>query len=263
MKTYALGKVWGGALVYTNEHRDDVMRAMATYQESGQLDRHSALLSYMGINNNTLYVILAYMNGVEKPAAFEPFYQIPNIFDGTRMRDNLTDLISEDIDRVVPRWAFGATTFLLDSDTYVDVARIAQNATANLATINGGSMVLMPQPISSSMITESTSRGANPMTVNLKNTAQMWLCINMGWNLESDDSRIGEIMMDTLSRIETLTKSRSLYHEFVFLNDAYMDQDPLRSYGLNTYRKLLRIRRTADPSGFFQQRLAGGFKLGA
>ena len=99
------------------------------------------------------------------------------------------------------------------------------------------------------------------MTVNLKNTAQMWLCINIGWNLESDDDRIGDLMMDTLSRIETLTKSRGLYHEFIFLNDAYFTQDPLRSYGMNTYRKLKRISRAADASSIFQRRVPGGFKL--
>lgn len=261
MKTYPLGRIWGGALVYTSDRRDDVMQAVAAYQYSGQLDRRSAILSYMGINNNTLYVILAYMDAVERPAAFEPFYQIPNIFDGTRIRENLTELITEDVDRVVPRWTYGATSFLLDNSTYVDVARVAYNATANLATINGGTMVLMPQPISVSMIVESKSRGASPMTSNLSHHAQMWLGINMGWNMESDDARIRNILMNTISDIENLTKSRGLYQQFVFLNDAHDSQDPLRSYGPNTYQDLKRISETIDPERIFQNLLPAGFKI--
>jgi hypothetical protein len=263
MRTYALGKVWGGAMIYTNQYRDDVMSAFATYQNYGQLDPKSALISYMGISNDTLYVILAYLDAVERPESFAPFYDIPCIYDGTRMHDNFTDLIREDVDRVVPRWTYGATTLFLDNTTYVDIARITQEQSTQLSALNGGSMVLMPQPISESMIEESISRGENPMTQNLVKKPQMWFCINMGWNLESDDVRVGEIMMDTLKRIETLTKGRSLYHEFIFPNDAYTTQDPLRSFGMNTYRKLQRISRTVDPEGIFQHRLPGGFKLGA
>jgi hypothetical protein len=176
LRTYAVAKVWGGALIYTNDHRDEIMRAFATYQQSGQLDTKSALLSYMGITNNTNYVILVYLDEIERPTAFKPFFDISIIFDGTHMHDNFTDIISEQVDRVVPRWTLGATTYYLDEVTNVDVGRIAQNASALLSSINGGSMVLMPEPISQSMVTESTSRGASPMVSSLNATAQMWLC---------------------------------------------------------------------------------------
>lgn len=263
MRTYPLGKVWGGALVYTNDYRDDLMRAFATYQKEGQLDRKSALLSYMGISNNTIYVILAYLDEVEKPAAFKPFYDIPSTFDGTSMHNNLTDLMSQDVDRVVPRWTYGASTLFLDSDTYVDVAKIAQNATSRLATINGGSIVLQPQPISASMVEESLKRGTSPLTDNMQKRPQLWLELNIGWNLESDDAKVGQILQDTLAQVEQLTKSRKLYSEFLFPNDAYSSQDPMRNLGQNTYRKLKRIARTYDPAGIFQTRLPGGFKLRA
>lgn len=103
LRTYPLGKVWGGTLVYTNDYRDQLMQAFATYQSSGQLDTKSALLAYLGINNNTAYVTLMYLDAVERPAAFKPFYDIPSVFDSTRIRDNFSAVISEEVDRVVPR----------------------------------------------------------------------------------------------------------------------------------------------------------------
>lgn len=262
MKTFPLEKVWGGALVFTNDHRDDIMRAFSTYQDSGQHDAKSAVLPYMGLNNDTTYVILVYLDEVEKPEAFRPFYDIPSIYDGTRVYDNYMDLISEEINLVVPRWTYGATTFLQDEQLYIDVARIAQNATSRLSSINGGTLVLQPQPISTAMINNSLARGTSPLTAGLENKAQIWLDINVGWNFEADDSRVGEILKDILTQIEKLAKSRQLYSEFIFPNDAYLSQDPLRSFGMNTYRKLKRIARTYDPEGIFQSRLAGGFKLG-
>jgi hypothetical protein len=237
------------------------MRAFATYQQSGQLDTKSALLSYMGITNNINYVLLVYLDEIERPTAFKPFFDIPIIFDGAHMHDNFTDLISEQVDRVVPRWTLGATTYYLDEATYVDVGRIVQNASALLSSINGGSMVLMPQSTSQSMVTESTSRGTSPIVSSLNATAQMWLCVNMGWNFAEDDAKIEAILVDTLKQIEDLTKARKLYHEFVFANDAHCTQYVPRRYGQNVFRKLLWVSRVVDPTGFFQKNVPGGFKL--
>lgn len=262
MRTFPLEKVWGGALVFTNDDRDDILRALSTYQNSGQLDAKSAVLLYMGLNNDTTYIILVYLDEVEKPEAFQPFYDIPSIYDGTRVYDSFMDLISEDLNLVVPRWTYGAITFLQDEQLYIDVAKIAQNATLRLSSINGGSLVFQPQPISTAMLNNSLTRGTSPLTASLENKAQIWLELDFGWNYKSDDSRMGEILEETLAQIEKLAKLRRLHSEFIFLNDAYLSQDPLRSFGTNTFRKLKRIARTYDPMGIFQSRLAGGFKLG-
>lgn len=81
------------------------MEAFATYQTSGQLDRKSALLSYMGINNDTMYLTLAYFDDVDQPEAFQPFYNIPYTFSSIGKQANFSSLISQQIDLVVPRFA--------------------------------------------------------------------------------------------------------------------------------------------------------------
>jgi hypothetical protein len=107
LKTYPLGKVWGGTIVYTGEFRDELMQAFATYQKIGQLDKRSAVLSYLAINNATAYVSLMYLDAVERPTAFEPFYNISKatvIADTTSIRDSFSSVFDEDINRVVPRF---------------------------------------------------------------------------------------------------------------------------------------------------------------
>ncbi|OAL43510.1 bifunctional solanapyrone synthase [Pyrenochaeta sp. DS3sAY3a] len=262
LKTYPLGKVWGGTIVYYGEFRDQLMEAFATYQQSGQLDKKSAVLSYLAINNATAYVSLAYLEPVDRPEVFAPFYNISGamiVADTTAIRDSFSSLFSEDINRVVPRWTFAATTFYLDSKTYKDAAEIAQEATKKLANVNGATMVLMPQPISRSMVQASRASGQSPFTVT--DREQMWFCINMGWNLESDDEAVGNILMETLDAIDTMTKQRGLYDRFIFPNDAYHRQDPLRSFGQNAYRKMRGIANTYDPDRIFQRQVPGGFKL--
>jgi hypothetical protein len=111
LKTHPLGKVWGGTIVYYGEFRDELMKAFATYQQHGQLDQKSAILSYLAINNATAYVSLAYMDAVERPSVFAPFYNISGatiVADTTAIRDSYSSLFEQDIDRVVPRFVLCA-----------------------------------------------------------------------------------------------------------------------------------------------------------
>ncbi|KAF2265021.1 bifunctional solanapyrone synthase [Lojkania enalia] len=263
LATYPMGKVWGGTLVYTNDHRDAVMRAYAAYQKDGQLDTNSGLLSYMAISNNTYFINFAYLDGVERPKAFQPFYNIPTVADMTALYDNFTELLKPTLPLGVPRWAEGETTFLLDEDLYVDVAALCQNISDGMgAGIQGWTMILMPQPIAKSMITESWKIGSNPMAKNLKEEAQMWFAINIGWMLAEDDAKVTAAMTDILSQIDALAKSRGLHHPFIFANDASEAQDPFQSYGDDVLEILRMVRFDVDPTGFFQTNLPGGYKLG-
>ncbi|KAL6702551.1 hypothetical protein ACN47E_001548 [Coniothyrium glycines] len=262
LKTYPLGKVWGGTIVYYGAFRDELMRAFAIYQRQGQLDQNSAVLSYLAINNATAYVSLAYTAPVERPAVFAPFYNISGatiVADTTGIKDNYSSLFDQDIDRVVPRWTFGATTFYLDEKTYMDAAKIAQDAVQRLSAVNGATLVLMPQPISRSMVQKSRANGDTPFAVH--DREQMWFCINVGWNLKADDEAVGQVLMDIIGAIETMTKQRGLYDPFIFSNDAYRTQDPLRSYGMNTLRKMRGTADKYDPDRIFQTRVPGGFKV--
>lgn len=102
------------------------MEAFATYQQSGQLDKKSAILSYLAINNATAYVSLMYLEPVDRPDVFAPFYNISGamiVADTTAIRDSFSSVFSEDINRVVPRCVMCGLhpAFVLLTQTQVDV----------------------------------------------------------------------------------------------------------------------------------------------
>lgn len=103
LKTYSVGKVWGGSIIYSGNHLDDLLRAFATYQEVGQLDTNSALQSDMAITNDTLILTLVYFGAVERPKAFQPFFDIPPLADNTQLFDDLSELVNQQADAVLPR----------------------------------------------------------------------------------------------------------------------------------------------------------------
>jgi hypothetical protein len=86
-------------------------------------------------------------------------------------------------------------------------------------------------------------------------------CINFGWVYASDDAAVGKILVDTLRAIDVLTKQRGLYDPFIFSNDAYSTQDPLRSYGTNILRRMRGVADKYDPQRAFQIQVPGGFKV--
>lgn len=237
------------------------MRAFAEYQTDGQLDKKSALMSYVGVNNDTIIIAFAYLDEANRPEAFAPFYKIPSLADTTGPKNSFAELLEIEASLGPTRWSSTGTTFFLNAAAYVDVARIAQIVSMALKSINGGTMLLLPQLISKSMITESINRGGSPLTAGLKEREQTWLAILVGWNFAADDAKVADIMKNTVYEIEKYTTKAGLYDEFLFLSDAAGTQNPLRRYGMNTFRRLRRIRREVDPNGVFQTLMPGGFKL--
>ncbi|KAF2233370.1 FAD-binding domain-containing protein [Viridothelium virens] len=261
LKTYPSGKAWGGLVVYNNSYQDQYMSALEAYQKQGQVnDTSTALLTYLAINNQTIFATYVSFGDEVKPSAFQPFYDIPVVEDSTALYDSFIDLANNvQINYAVPRWAWGSTTLYLDEQAYVDLGHISTNESLKVRGIEGGSYVLMPQPISTSMITPSQKTGGNAL--GLTPRPQMWFSLNIGYELASDDDKVNKIMEESIAELETLTKARGLYDEFIFLNDAAPSQSPIRGYGADNYKKLEAVSQKYDPSGMFQHQVPGGFKI--
>lgn len=54
---------------------------------------------------------------------------------------------------------------------------------------------------------------------------------------------------------------KGLLLDFVFMNDATWDQDPISSYGEDSVAELMRVSREYDSAQFFQKLQADGFLL--
>ncbi|KAE8151805.1 bifunctional solanapyrone synthase [Aspergillus avenaceus] len=258
-RTVPLGKVWGGRILYSGNSSKAFMAAVAEYQQSGQFDNKTAILPYLGLNNDTIICTLAYMDEVERPDAFKPFYDIPAVQDETQMYDNFTALATIEVPSVVPRWTYMTTTILLDNQTYVDTIDIVSQSNAAIKQITGGSLVIMAQPISKSMVDASRAIGGDPM--NVTPAAQMWFTLNIGWSLAADDEKVYQILTDAMARVEEYTKAHQVHDPFIFLNDAFSSQNPFAGYGEESYSRLRAASSAYDPRGVFQRLVPGGFKL--
>ncbi|KAL8804031.1 MAG: hypothetical protein Q9182_002822 [Xanthomendoza sp. 2 TL-2023] len=260
-KAYPMGAVWGGVRVWNASQFDAVSDAFAEYQREGQLDTKSSVIPDLVPTNGTLYITLIYFGPVTtRPKAFDAFYRIPAVADDSGPRPNFLSLISVGPDQVVPRFSYGFSSLYLDNSTiYRDVLRLCAKQGEKLKRVNGGTQVLIPQPISKTMVDFAQTSGGRPQT--LQSRAQLWMNMSWGWNLAKDDAYVYALIKETYEMVDKLTKSRSLYDPYIFLNDAAPEQKVLRSYGKESFERMKEISRKYDPTQMFQKQVPGGFKL--
>nr|D7UQ40.1 RecName: Full=Bifunctional solanapyrone synthase; AltName: Full=FAD-dependent monooxygenase sol5; AltName: Full=Prosolanapyrone-II oxidase; AltName: Full=Prosolanapyrone-III cycloisomerase; AltName: Full=Solanapyrone biosynthesis protein 5; Flags: Precursor [Alternaria solani]BAJ09785.1 oxidase/Diels-Alderase [Alternaria solani] len=258
-RTYPLGKIWGGSMIFPGNASAQFMAALADYQAKGQLDKKSAILPYVGLIADAVVAQFSYLEPVERPEAFEAFYDIPVIQDLTQVWDTFAAMVTAPIPYNMTRFSYATTDLLYDKEAYLEIERICHKYIPRMRKLEGGDIMLMPQPISVSMVGEARARGSDPMGV--ADQPQLWFVVSSGWNLAQDDAEAESIMLDALAEVEEYTKSRALHLPFYFLNDAFSTQMPLQSYGAVTYGKLQAASRKYDPTRVFQELVPGGFKL--
>ncbi|KAL8704810.1 MAG: hypothetical protein Q9201_002042 [Fulgogasparrea decipioides] len=260
-KAYPMGAVWGGLRVWNATQLDAVSDAFAEYQRVGQLDTKSSVIPDLVTTNGTLFITLIYFGPITSPpAAFKPFYDIPAVSDNSGPHPNFLDLISVGPPQVVPRFSYGFSNLYLDnSTTYRDVMRLCAQQGEKMKRVNGGTQVLIPQPISKTMIDVAKRTGGRPQ--GLRSRAQLWMNMSWGWNLAKDDAYVYALIKETYEKVDALTKQRGLYDPYIFLNDAFPDQKVLRSYGADKFNRMVAVSKKYDPRGMFQTQVPGGFKL--
>jgi hypothetical protein len=78
---------------------------------------------------------------------------------------------------------------------------------------------------------------------------------------ETDRAVAQTLLGEFVESVEEFAREMGGHEEFVDLNYADASQDPLRSYGEENVRFIRQVAEKHDPSGVFQERFPGGFKI--
>ena len=76
-------------------------------------------------------------------------------------------------------------------------------------------------------------------------------------------SLIAGKLRDAVAEMEAYAKSKDQYNPYLYINYANPEQNPLAAYGSGNVDFLAKTARKYDPSGYFQTRVAGAFKVSA
>ncbi|MCJ1383197.1 hypothetical protein MMC17_006310 [Xylographa soralifera] len=262
INTYPIHLVWGGIKEYSLEYLPALFDAMLKYQSNPNKDPYANIMMQAATTNSSIGGILnmVYLKPVENPAAFEPFYSLPVIYDTTKIQ-TLTEMMSGQIVPAIPRWDWHATSFLPDAELYQEIANITTTAPElkQIESLTSGTLTLGVQPISASVAQAGMARGGNALGLEAVN--QNWFVLDVGWNDPSGDKIAHDATASIKAKIEAASIERGKYIEYIFMNDASYSQDVIGHYGWANVERLRAVQKKYDPDLVFDKLVNGGFKV--
>jgi hypothetical protein len=121
------------------------------------------------------------------------------------------------------------------------------------------SLTFQPLPPQSSTPTSANSLGFLPDSH--KETAHVLLLLPNYWSSPKHTSAIERAAQDAITAVDELTAARGFRVRFRYMNYASKWQDPITAYGSDVVEQMWRVSGKYDPTGVFQMKTPGGFRL--
>ncbi|KAL1979197.1 hypothetical protein VTN96DRAFT_6519 [Rasamsonia emersonii] len=262
-RTLPIDKMWFEARLYTRDKNQQLLNALVAYQEMASNDSKANIVYQLSENTTApqSFVGFLYLDPVEYPSVFSPFYDIPhtvNMIDSTI--GTLADLSSMYNDPQYPqtppsRDYVVSLPHRVDNATYQEsyaaFTTYAEQAFAAGWTMNYGS-----QPISTNAVQASSDTPLNLTLVD-----QDWVHVTIEWYSAEDDAQAMGLIRSMGQSIAMSASQHGSDLAYRFMNDAYDGQAVLSSYGAGNMEKLWKISQAYDPEGVFQRLQNGGWLL--
>lgn len=120
--------------------------------------------------------------------------------------------------------------------------------------------VAMFQPLAPSYAREGLKRGGNVLGLDLFGETRIMTII---W-LQVKPEYVGaakKLVQTWYDEFRAFAESVDRDSDWVYLNYAYASQDPISGYGKTNVDKIRAAAAKYDPTGVFQTRVPGGFKI--
>lgn len=109
--------------------------------------------------------------------------------------------------------------------------------------------------------TNSTMRGGNVLGMERYSENFIMYQSYLSWSEAKDDELFIGLGKMLTNGIQKFAAERGTAVEYLYLNYADEDQDPLSAYGADKVVFMKKVAEKYDPSGVYQTLLPGGFKI--
>jgi FAD/FMN-containing dehydrogenase len=263
LRTYPIYHCWGGVMVFTPDQTPNVFQALHQYQTTPDKDLYANLIVNLIPTNNTDLLTLIYLKPVEHPAAYAPLYALTPVFQDTGFR-TLHQIMALFPPAVLPRWTWYVKGFTPDPSLYTELATIFSSAPeiADMGALQGGTLVAAVQPISANAVL--AGRASNAGTGNalgLQAVNQTWLIVTGGWYNAEDDAKAITAVRSIWEKVGAAADAAGATIEYLFMNDANIEQPVIASYGKENVKRLQSVRQEYDPELVFHKLVPGAQKV--
>lgn len=265
LPAFKQGNMWGGALYFAATTYAEIVDSLYTFASSTDPDPNAHLIAATAnspagpVNVVNVY----YAKPIPNPPSLAPFTAIQPQLAQTLREDSLLGFAKEQSEFSTngDRQLFFTTTIKLDKQLLLDLSELFNKAIESIKTVPGLTMSMVFQPLTKHMLQQSALKGPNVLGLLPERGPLLITLLNSVHANAGDDTKVITAATSLLSQIEVLAEQRGLGERYRFLNYAYKSENPIESYGPDNVSFLQAVSKKYDPSGFFQTRVPGGFKL--
>ncbi|KAI4212981.1 MAG: hypothetical protein LQ351_004325 [Letrouitia transgressa] len=270
------GPLWGGTALYNITKREQLqphLKALNAFTNSIAQDPYGSLIlvwSYLPQTKqysfNNLY---EYTRPVTDPKIFPPPFKdfaptspVGPPATNTLRIAGLANLTGElDAPRDL-RNIYATITFTNDLKVLSKVTDLVQGIfTKTLRNPFYTYYSIQYQPLPASFASHSVERGGNVLGLERYKDNNIIFLLNVAWQDAKYDAEARRLADETINTLTKYTRSVGALKDFVYLNYADINQDPIRGYGSASVAKLKAASKKYDPGQVFQKLVPGGFKL--
>ncbi|KAL4904111.1 hypothetical protein BDW74DRAFT_168558 [Aspergillus multicolor] len=270
VRAFKQGPLWGGLIGHSASTVPAQSNALLNFTSNLVNDGHAQLVTIWQHNgkSNTSFAAsgLQYTLGTENAPIFEDFLDLPRTFSSLRVTD-IYDLMMETAPPPGRRAIF--LTLTVKNNLRVLEYIHALHNKAHVAVRGAGvqsedwDVIIFMQPFPALLANASQEPGnANVLGLErMSGQDHLVFMLFLDWQDEADDALFYDLGYGVIDKVKAYTQDIGVDSDYIYMNYAGRDQNPLRGYGDENLEFLRAVARKYDPFGVFQRQVPGGFKI--
>lgn len=154
-------------------------------------------------------------------------------------------------------------SFQIDLATLQETARLYKILITELQAKASGQwrVSCLHQVWSTSYTANITAKGGNVLGMDRYKENFIMYQSYLSWSEPKDDQLFIDLGLMLTNGIQKFAISKGTAVDYLYLNYADKDQNPLLAYGAKNVEFMKTVAKKYDPSGVYQKLLPGGFKI--
>jgi hypothetical protein len=164
---------------------------------------------------------------------------------------------------VFSRVQFRTLSFKIDLATLQESARLYKIVISKLQAKASGQwrVSCLHQVWATGYTANSTAKGENVLGMERYSENFIMYQTYLSWSEAEDDELFISLGLTLTDDIQNFAAVKGTAVEYLYLNYADKDQDPLSAYGADNVKFMKAVAKKYDPLGIYQNLLPGGFKI--
>ncbi|TLD32549.1 FAD-binding domain-containing protein [Venturia nashicola] len=267
METFESEDLWGGIVTYPSSTADQHFQALVNFGLNPNRDPHAAIIVFQGYSTasatDVVRVAFDYTKPIPYPNAYQEFFAVTNNISDTTKIQPMSAVAAEFASTTTTRVQFRTLSFKLDLATLQETARLYKILITELQAKASGSwrVSCLHQIWSTRYTANSTIRGGNVLGMDRFTQNFIMYQSYLSWSDAGDDELFINLGLMLTDGIQKFATEQGTLVDYLYLNYADKDQDPLSAYGADEVVFMKEVARKYDALGVFQTLLPGGFKI--